>query len=74
MYKNYTFEYKRFTGMNGDLFFYFETKLLFSLEMVLKIYFIHFDFSQVGIISVSYTHLTLPTNNPWCRSRWSPYH
>ena len=23
---------------------------------------------------VSYTHLTLPTNNPWCRSRWSPYH
>ena len=24
--------------------------------------------------SVSYTHLTLPTNNPWCRSRWSPYH
>ena len=50
MYKNYTFEYKRFTGMNGDLFFYFETKLLFSLEMVLKIYFIHFDFSQVGII------------------------
>ena len=26
------------------------------------------------IIPVSYTHLTLPTNNPWCRSRWSPYH
>ena len=25
-------------------------------------------------IPVSYTHLTLPTNNPWCRSRWSPYH
>ena len=25
-------------------------------------------------LSVSYTHLTLPTNNPWCRSRWSPYH
>ena len=24
--------------------------------------------------TVSYTHLTLPTNNPWCRSRWSPYH
>ena len=24
--------------------------------------------------AVSYTHLTLPTNNPWCRSRWSPYH
>ena len=23
---------------------------------------------------VSYTHLTMPTNNPWCRSRWSPYH
>ena len=25
-------------------------------------------------LAVSYTHLTLPTNNPWCRSRWSPYH
>ena len=23
---------------------------------------------------VSYTHLTLPTMNTWCRSRWSPYH
>ena len=26
------------------------------------------------MVTVSYTHLTLPTNNPWCRSRWSPYH
>ena len=25
-------------------------------------------------ISVSYTHLTLPTIPRWCRSRWSPYH
>ena len=24
--------------------------------------------------SVSYTHLTLPTNVSMCRSRWSPYH
>ena len=24
--------------------------------------------------SVSYTHLTLPTNCSSCRSRWSPYH
>ena len=24
--------------------------------------------------SVSYTHLTLPTIIPECRSRWSPYH
>ena len=23
---------------------------------------------------VSYTHLTLPTSNTLCRSRWSPYH
>ena len=23
---------------------------------------------------VSYTHLTLPTTEPVCRSRWSPYH
>ena len=27
-----------------------------------------------GIMPVSYTHLTLPTNSVWCRSRWSPYH
>ena len=27
-----------------------------------------------GIQSVSYTHLTLPTTDAWCRSRWSPYH
>ena len=26
------------------------------------------------MISVSYTHLTLPTKLEWCRSRWSPYH
>ena len=24
--------------------------------------------------TVSYTHLTLPTIQHWCRSRWSPYH
>ena len=24
--------------------------------------------------TVSYTHLTLPTNGQECRSRWSPYH
>ena len=27
-----------------------------------------------GLISVSYTHLTLPTTIELCRSRWSPYH
>ena len=26
------------------------------------------------ILTVSYTHLTLPTNTVTCRSRWSPYH
>ena len=26
------------------------------------------------LIPVSYTHLTLPTKNSPCRSRWSPYH
>ena len=28
----------------------------------------------VKLDSVSYTHLTLPTNTVTCRSRWSPYH
>ena len=27
-----------------------------------------------GCGAVSYTHLTLPTSPPLCRSRWSPYH
>ena len=27
-----------------------------------------------GWKAVSYTHLTLPTSNTLCRSRWSPYH
>ena len=25
-------------------------------------------------VPVSYTHLTLPTTQQLCRSRWSPYH
>ena len=28
----------------------------------------------LDIDTVSYTHLTLPTSKPKCRSRWSPYH
>ena len=28
----------------------------------------------VCLVSVSYTHLTLPTIHVLCRSRWSPYH
>ena len=28
----------------------------------------------LGIDTVSYTHLTLPTRACRCRSRWSPYH
>ena len=27
-----------------------------------------------GVMTVSYTHLTLPTTIVLCRSRWSPYH
>ena len=32
------------------------------------------NFRCEGTIPVSYTHLTLPTKNSPCRSRWSPYH
>ena len=28
----------------------------------------------LSLLPVSYTHLTLPTNSVWCRSRWSPCH
>ena len=33
-----------------------------------------FLFVLTTIVSVSYTHLTLPTRGSKCRSRWSPYH
>ena len=32
------------------------------------------NYSELTVISVSYTHLTLPTILRSCRSRWSPYH
>ena len=28
----------------------------------------------LSVVTVSYTHLTLPTKRTRCRSRWSPYH
>ena len=30
--------------------------------------------TEAGYAPVSYTHLTLPTTTPQCRSRWSPSH
>ena len=34
-----------------------------------------FQFELVTLFNpVSYTHLTLPTKDTRCRSRWSPYH
>ena len=33
-----------------------------------------FDSSKDRNDPVSYTHLTLPTKEDECRSRWSPYH
>ena len=33
-----------------------------------------FDLPRPSYMSVSYTHLTLPTIMCLCRSRWSPYH
>ena len=32
------------------------------------------NYKELSENSVSYTHLTLPTNTVTCRSRWSPYH
>ena len=34
----------------------------------------HLITPEVGVLAVSYTHLTLPTILRSCRSRWSPYH
>ena len=36
--------------------------------------FIKLPYGKKDAKSVSYTHLTLPTIYPKCRSRWSPYH
>ena len=32
------------------------------------------NYDSITTITVSYTHLTLPTTARRCRSRWSPYH
>ena len=32
------------------------------------------DEVSLNFVTVSYTHLTLPTSAVACRSRWSPYH
>ena len=32
------------------------------------------EFKESDLVAVSYTHLTLPTKEDECRSRWSPYH
>ena len=37
-------------------------------------YIYNFYLSERAAMAVSYTHLTLPTIQHWCRSRWSPYH
>ena len=35
---------------------------------------LHVLWLTLAVGPVSYTHLTLPTTLPRCRSRWSPYH
>ena len=58
----------------------FESGVLKSLTIIvlLSISFLKSSkifFMYLGApMSVSYTHLTLPTIVEWCRSRWSPYH
>ena len=50
--------------------FWFPVWLLFLLDR-------GFTIGQAALadaVSVSYTHLTLPTIAAECRSRWSPYH
>ena len=48
-----------------------ETVIVF---VVLAIGAIFIDLFMHRADTVSYTHLTLPTNVSMCRSRWSPYH
>ena len=42
----------------------------FTLQIIIPICLVYETIS----LSVSYTHLTLPTRGSKCRSRWSPYH
>ena len=63
---------KRFTGKYGIFKFIFLTLLVLfgSVPASYSIFIRGADKS----VSVSYTHLTLPTIAAECRSRWSPYH
>ena len=51
---------------DGDLTIKMEKKVS---EKEQKAHYLRREFA-----SVSYTHLTLPTTQQLCRSRWSPYH
>ena len=56
---------KKYPGFKGAI------KSFFSKEYIIKK---AVDDISFNIKAVSYTHLTLPTKNSPCRSRWSPYH
>ena len=48
-----------------------------SLTAARTVAFLHARGHDVRVVRprpVSYTHLTLPTKEDECRSRWSPYH
>ena len=62
-----------FPGETADLRSDFlSVRGLSSAHNFLKYMLIVFTGGEIG--TVSYTHLTLPTKQVQCRSRWSPYH
>ena len=61
-----------FDPLVTDLYSYWKSTYLDELTDE-AIAFIH-ERAMARPDPVSYTHLTLPTIQHWCRSRWSPYH
>ena len=76
--------YISYLMISGDIYNYLSvktTKNLYIALVILPIFIIvqlmkviSFNSRKDTSMTVSYTHLTLPTKNSPCRSRWSPYH
>ena len=59
----------KFKGADNIAFWILSIRMMPPVAAIIPIYIL-----MKNLGPVSYTHLTLPTTLPRCRSRWSPYH